>query len=218
MRAVEERSLNILAHRGLWHGQEEKNTLEALGNAISHGFGIETDIRDYQGKLVISHNMATQDCPELKKFFKNYADRGCKEWLALNVKADGLQHQLAELLEEYRICNYFLFDMSIPEMVATKRVHMNFFTRHSDIEHECVLYDDADGVWLDCFYEENWIAAPAIERHLADGKLIAVISPEIHGFDYIPLWRTMREEGLSGNRSVMLCTDKPEEAKEYFDD
>lgn len=210
--------MRILAHRGLWHKKNEKNTLEALVSAVSCGFGVETDIRDYNGKIVISHNMADASCWGLEDFLKEYNSLDNAAWVALNVKADGLQSQLAELLEEYKINNYFLFDMSIPEMVATRKKKLKFFTRNSDIEAECVLCEYAAGVWMDSFYMENWVTADNIRRHLAAEKLVAVISPEIHGFDHIPLWSMLKQEGLYEDGSVMLCTDKPESAKEYFYD
>lgn len=60
--------MDILAHRGLWHVVEQKNTLSSLTDAVSKGFGIETDIRDYQERLVISHNIADSNSPDLESF------------------------------------------------------------------------------------------------------------------------------------------------------
>lgn len=210
--------MQILAHRGLWREQKERNTWKAFRDAVSCGFGIETDVRDYKEELVVSHDIATPDCPKLEGFLEEYANSGKKTWLALNVKADGIQFQLEQMLKQYEIQNYFLFDMSIPEMVVTKREKLNFFTRHSDIESECVLYDYAVGVWLDSFFAENWITTDIIKKHLEAGKLVAVVSPEIHGFDCMPLWGFMKEAGLFKNTAMMLCTDKSQYAKEYFND
>lgn len=208
--------MDILAHRGLWHVLEQKNTLSSLTDAVNKGFGIETDIRDYQERLVISHNIADSNSPDLESFFKEYAQKNRNEWLALNVKADGIQIKLMELIQKYNITKYFLFDMSIPEMVVNRKEKLNFFTRHSDIESQCVLYEYACGVWLDSFYVENWVTSDIIEKHLQNGKLISIISSEIHGFDQIPLWDLLKKTGLYKN--VMLCTDKPEFAREYFNE
>ena len=59
--------MQILAHRGLWTQTEEKNTVSAIKYAFQSGFGIETDLRDFQEKLVISHNVATP-VPAAKRF------------------------------------------------------------------------------------------------------------------------------------------------------
>ena len=52
--------MKIIAHRGFWKKPEKQNTLGAFYAAIKKGFGIETDVRDYKGKLVISHNVPNE--------------------------------------------------------------------------------------------------------------------------------------------------------------
>ena len=207
----------ILAHRGLWKSESEKNTMACLKKALQFNFGIETDLRDYQEELVISHNIAEASSPKLEDFFQYYASLGIDLPLALNVKADGMQWKLKELLGKYQISNYFLFDMSVPEMVVNQKEHLKFFTRHSDIESECVLYEKADGVWLDSFYKENWPTEEVVRRHLSDNKKISVISPEIHGFPYLPLWEMLKKNRFHEDMRTMLCTDLPEEARRYFE-
>ena len=49
--------IQIISHRGFWKNDEEKNTLEAFQKSFSNGFGIETDIRDLDGRIVISHDV-----------------------------------------------------------------------------------------------------------------------------------------------------------------
>ena len=86
--------MEILAHRGYWKIESEKNTLQAFQRAFESGYGIETDVRDYMGKLVISHNVADEKCPLFEDVLKLYNKTKCKEYLAINIKADGLQEQL----------------------------------------------------------------------------------------------------------------------------
>jgi glycerophosphoryl diester phosphodiesterase len=50
----------ILAHRGYWLEPGEKNSLSAFRRAFEGGFGIETDIRDLDGELVVSHDPPTR--------------------------------------------------------------------------------------------------------------------------------------------------------------
>ena len=47
----------ILSHRGYWKSEEERNQEVAFHHSFDLGYGTETDIRDIQGKLVISHDM-----------------------------------------------------------------------------------------------------------------------------------------------------------------
>lgn len=208
--------MNILAHRGLWTKDGEKNTLFALRNALKEGFGLETDIRDCEGKLVISHNAAEENSPLAEELFSIYKASGCDATLALNVKADGIQPLLTPLLEKYAIQNYFLFDMSVPEMVVNAENDLTFYTRHSDIERECVLYEKSVGVWMDSFYSDAWLTAEAIQKHLAAGKRVCLVSPELHGRPYQPFWKMFKDSHLEQCEYVSLCTDKPIEARGYF--
>ena len=55
----------IMCHRGYWSGELgiaplQKNSWEAFERAIDFGFGIETDLRDYAGSVVISHDVPTE--------------------------------------------------------------------------------------------------------------------------------------------------------------
>lgn len=208
--------MEILAHRGFWKISDEKNSLISIESALKNGWGIETDIRDYEGKLVISHNIATRNCFEAEEIFSYYAELHCSSTLALNVKADGIQELVMEQLSKYGIENYFLFDMSVPEMVVNAEKHLNYYTRHSDIEERCVLYENAKGVWVDCFDDYSWLKEEVIEEHLADGKEVCVVSPELHGQDYHPVWKILKESKVYQSSCFKLCTDIPDRAVEYF--
>ena len=61
--------MRILAHRGYWNNEAEKNTLLALKAALEKGYGFESDVRDYLGRLVVSHNIADASCPDAEQLF-----------------------------------------------------------------------------------------------------------------------------------------------------
>jgi hypothetical protein len=66
---------------------------------------------------------------------------------------------------------------------------------------------------LDCF-ERDWIDEGAVRRRLAAGKAVCVVSPELHGRPHQAAWAALR--GVAGEANVMLCTDFPEAARDYF--
>jgi glycerophosphoryl diester phosphodiesterase len=105
----------VISHRGYWKKAHEKNLLIAFERSFSLGFGTEMDIRDYKGELVISHDIADESCILVKEMLDIYNKYGGNLPLAFNIKSDGLQMKLKELLEKYDIENYFVFDMSIPD-------------------------------------------------------------------------------------------------------
>ena len=62
----------ILSHRGYWKINSEKNCTPSFDRSFSLGFGTETDVRDYKGKLVISHDIADEKSIPVEDFFKIY--------------------------------------------------------------------------------------------------------------------------------------------------
>ncbi len=209
----------ILSHRGCWNEVSEKNSLIAFRRSFSLGFGTETDFRDYNGELVISHDIGNELSMTAEDFFQIYIHTKINELpLALNIKADGLQVKLKELLDKYYIENYFVFDMSIPDTLGYIKHNIKSFTRQSEYEPEPSFYDDAAGVWLDEFHS-HWITRDVIAQHIQNNKQICIVSPDLHKREYRKEWQHYKEiEQELGVDNLMLCTDHPQKAKEFFDE
>jgi len=208
--------LIVLSHRGYWKLSSEKNTKLAFERSFSMGFGTETDIRDRHSKLVISHDMADDKAIALEDFFAIYRQYPSNLPLALNIKADGLQHELHRLLDIYEIDNYFVFDMAVPDGLGYAKYPMHAFTRQSEYEVEPSFYSLAQGVWLDEF-DGHWLSDDVIERHLQNGKHLCIVSPDLHRRVYAEEWLHYKQlEQRIGKDRLMLCTDFPELARGYF--
>jgi hypothetical protein len=205
----------IISHRGYWNSPDEKNSRKAFENSFSLNFGTETDIRDYNGDLVISHDIPNGRVLRVKDFFEIHSQFDVSLPLALNIKADGLQSSLKKLLQEHNISNYFVFDMSIPDMLIYLKEGFNVFTRQSEFEKEPSFYDEAVGVWIDCF-ENDWIQLEDIKFHLNNGKKVCLVSPELHKRDHVLFWERFTSLDRQAGRNVLLCTDRPEDARRYF--
>lgn len=204
--------MEIIAHRGFWVTPEEKNSEIAFKRALDLGFGIETDFRDYNGELVISHNIPLGDEMTAESFFKLYAEIKSKSCLALNIKADGLQEKLKELLEKYNINNYFCFDMSIPDTIGYVNSKLDIATRHSEYEKEFPFYDNSSVVWMDCF-KSDWFSVSDIKIHLENNKKVCIVSSDLHKREYKEAWAEYKK--INDNK-LMICTDYPQQAMEYF--
>lgn len=208
----------ILSHRGYWKEPSEKNSRIAFEQSFSLGFGTETDIRDFNGKLVISHDMPDASAISVKDFFALYNQYDTTLPLALNIKADGLQVALKKLLNEYSITNYFVFDMSVPDGLGYLKNGINAFTRQSEYELEPSFYHEAQGIWLDEFYT-HWISKSTISYHLEQNKQICIVSPDLHKRDYMTEWEHYKQiEKELGINNLILCTDYPEIAREFFNE
>lgn len=211
----------IISHRGYWKTATEKNTIEAFSRSFSLGFGTETDIRDYHGELVISHDIADESCITFDNFINIYLNesKGTLQPLALNVKSDGLQSKIKDKLSQFSIENYFLFDMSIPDTLGYLDQGLNTFVRYSEYEPLTALLEQSQGVWLDGF-SNNLVNADLLELVLGQGKKVCIVSPELHKRGHLEVWQQYKTlpERLIQNNNLILCTDLPENALEFFND
>ena len=206
----------ILSHRGYWNTSRAKNSLAAFEHSFDLGFGTETDFRDLDRRLVISHDPPAADALTADELFRVLAARDASLPLAVNVKSDGLQTMLKQALTTHGIGNYFLFDMSVPDALASIKAGLRVFTRQSDVETVPSFYEQAAGVWMDAFSDDRWMTPEAIESHLHSGKEVCLVSPELHGRPHLPFWNRLRGSAIAGHPSLMLCSDIPEEAQTFF--
>ena len=117
----------ILSHRGYWKSAPEKNTPAAFHRSFDLGFGTETDVRDRNGELVISHDMPDGSEITLAAMLDILDGRDLP--LAINIKADGLARPLNEQMNARGLTRWFTFDMSVPEMAVQLRLGLPVFSR-----------------------------------------------------------------------------------------
>ncbi|KEO99062.1 hypothetical protein EH32_08140 [Erythrobacter litoralis] len=210
---------NILAHRGLWSDPADKNSRDALVAALDLGFGIETDLRDSEGLLWISHDpvIAEDGAIRAAQFFEDCAVENRNGRLALNIKADGLQHMIGDAIEAARIPmeSLFAFDMSTPDALGYIRRGFPVYSRASEYESDQPFADVTHGVWVDNFTGSFPQVQKAIEL-LDSGHRVAMVSPELHGRPHEALWQEILRNGLHLCAGFELCTDFPNEAYGIF--
>lgn len=216
--------LHILAHRGIWKAKAEQNTVQAFQASFECGAGIETDLRDLDGDIVVSHdpprgtNNLTLD--ELLKLYKSAGRDVC---LALNIKSDGIAEQVKDSLERWAVTNYFCFDMSVPDMRHYARLGLKFATRFSEYEPFLAMADRANAVWVDRFSLPELYPADLPLDSWPQSVLLALVSPELHGRPYQDYWLKLKQAIQAGlrqnsNSELYLCTDFVGEAQEFFKD
>ena len=207
--------MEIISHRGYWFKNSEKNSDLAFRRSFSLSFGTETDIRDFDGELVISHDVANKNCITIEKFFEIYKSIEIQPSLALNIKSDGLQNLLKKSLMQNNINNYFVFDMSIPDTIMYLKEGMNVFIRQSEHELGTSFYESASGIWLDAF-DEVWYSEELVKKHLNNGKKVAIVSSELHNREYLKHWTLLKSWNIINDDNLILCTDFPEKAIKFF--
>ncbi len=207
--------MQIISHRGYWKLEREKNTEVAFRRSFELGFGTETDLRDLDGTIVVSHDMPThsQKPMSFSELLEIYGEYDKHLPLLLNIKADGLQNLISETIKKFSVSNYFLFDMSVPDLLVSCQASLRCLTRHSDLEILPSHYQAAKGVWMDELLDE-WISEESICNHLAESKQVFIVSPELHKRAHLEKWASYR--AMQVGDSVTLCTDLPEKARSFF--
>ena len=211
--------MRIIAHRGYWLDAAEKNTEAAFLRSIEHGFGIETDIRDRNGELIVCHDVplpheAYLSFDEFLHLYSKQADKNAV--LGINVKSDGLQHLLQAAIAKHQLSSYFVFDMSFPTLYFNYRNGpLKFFTSINEFNRTPALFDECTGIWADA-YTGLWYDMSLLRGFLDKGKQVCIVSPELHGREHMELWHMIKQAGLHLHDGCMLCTDHPGTASSFF--
>lgn len=196
--------MNFISHR--------RNTIEEL-NTTPTEYGVEVDIRSDNGKLIIHHDpFASGD--DFEEWIQHYQH----DTLILNVKEEGLEARLIDLMKKYGLENYFFLDQSFPFLVKWSKLgERRCAVRVSEfesIETALTLAGKIDWVWVDCFTKFPLSGEDAKRLQDADFKL-CLVSPELQGRAAeiaIPeLAKLLAEHQIAADA---ICTKKPEIWKE----
>lgn len=197
----------ILCHRGLWDDPTDGNSTNAILQAISEGYGVEFDVRDHLGHVVVAHDPPIQDFfyTKLPSLLEDLSKIGLPSNLAINVKSDGLE----PLMPQIDIPHFF-FDMSLPDHIAYQKANRRVAIRVS--EHEPLSSSDVfthkEILWIDAF-TSDWYLKEDIFRSLMNKRATKIfVSPELHGRDFENLWKALRPRFLE-REDLMICTDYP---------
>lgn len=227
--------MEIIAHRGWWTSKEgcPGNSFAAFKLALDYDYGIEVDIRDFKQELVVSHNPADASSLKLVDLLTYYQNNQCSSRLAFNVKADGLQPLLQEILSRFSLSNYFTFDMSIPNTLVDASYNLQYFLRQSEYEPTpsslLSLYSQAAGIWVDQFQWNERVFQhnlATLKDYLQEGKKVCWVSAELHEWGrkasfYRQTWKRLKDTlqvAAMDLQNFSICTDYPELAKEVFKD
>jgi hypothetical protein len=137
--AINDIRSRIMCHRGYWSGELgiaplQKNSWEAFERAIDFGFGIETDLRDYAGSIVISHDVPTDQNSSRFVGFAKFLELNFPGTVALNIKSDGLANLLSVFNPRLSLIDHFFFDLSIPELLQYQACELNTAIRISEYD------------------------------------------------------------------------------------
>ena len=184
------------------------NTKDALLKAPRE-FGVEVDIRT-RGNQLIMHHDPFQEGEDFEDWLEVY-HHGI---LILNVKEEGLEERLIEIMQSKGIKDYFFLDQSFPFLVkwanAGERRCAARVSEFESIESALTLAGKVDWVWVDCFTHFP-LTHKDTQRLKEVGFKLCLVSPELQGRDAefgIPLLANLLKE-----RNIVLeavCTKCPD--------
>lgn len=180
---------------------------------IPAGFGIELDVRDHNGEVVVSHDPVGKDAEveTLNGWLVRNAPKRGFPLIAFNHKADGIEATIARIATNPLVADRcFVFDMPFPAEMRYASLGVRVAERVSDVEPYAKRHDV---VWLDRWFWDTEI--PRIIDEVYTAPFIYVVSPELHrptwGLERIKAFWRLIPKWVEG-----VCTDYWREADQFF--
>lgn len=162
--------MQIIAHR--------RNSIAELV-ATSHSLGIEVDVRLNNSQIICQH-----DPLEPGELFAEWISFFKHGTLIINVKEEGIEHLILEILAEKKVSNYFFLDQSFPFLLRNANQGLRQaairVSEYESVSTALKLSGLVDWVWVDMFtkFPLDTESIGALRRA---GFKLCVVSPELHG-------------------------------------
>lgn len=182
------------------------NTINEL-NLIDKSFGIELDIRDdhKSNELILSHDPFYGG-----ELFEKYLEKYEHELIILNVKSERIEEKCLELMDKYKIKNYFFIDSTFPMiyLINKKFNNNNFAGRFSEYENITDnSFDFITWIWVDCFTKFP-LTNKYYSKFKKTNKKICLVSPELQKHDINMIYDIRNEIIVSNNIPDAICCKK----------
>lgn len=192
--------MKLISHR--------RNTRAELA-ATPTQYGVEVDIRSRGPELIIHHD-AFVDGESFDAWVAEYRHGT----LILNVKEEGLEARVIELMRQHGIDDYFFLDQSFPFLVKWSKLgEHRCAVRVSEfeaVETALTLAGKVDWVWVDCFTRFPLEGADA-QRLKDAGFKLCLVSPELQGrpadTEIPQLIALLQQRGIVADA---VCTKRPD--------
>ncbi len=137
--------------------------------------GVEIDLRTLNNEIILHH-----DAFENGVLFSEWLSYFNHKFLILNVKEDGLESKIINLLRKHKIDNYFFLDQPFPTLLKCINSNIKSALRVSEYEwlNKKVLSLKPEYIWLDSFNFFN-IENYDLDNLRNTGAKICLVSPEL---------------------------------------
>jgi hypothetical protein len=192
-------------HRIL-HRVNTRNELMKCPNDL----GVEVDIRSTGQTLILHHEPF-----EVGENFEEWLTAYNHGTLILNVKEEGLENRLIDLMDRNDIDNFFFLDQSFPFLVKTSRAgESRCAVRVSEFESvntAMSLTGKIQWVWVDCFTCFPLTKESAFQLKEQGAFKLCFVSPELQGLtDREGIIAFRNEIETLGIKGDAVCTKYPD--------
>lgn len=192
--------MKLIAHR--------RNTVAELMATPVH-YGVEVDIRSLGDRLIIHHDPFREG-----EDFEVWMGAYRHGTLILNVKEEGLEGRLLDIMRDRRVEDFFFLDQSFPFLVKWARngeprcaVRVSEFEL---VETALTLAGMVEWAWIDCFTRFP-LTSESAERLRQAGFKLCLVSPELQGrpaeAEITQLRRTLASLQITADA---VCTKRPD--------
>ncbi len=185
------------------------NTKDALLKTPAE-FGVEVDIRTNNNQLIMHHDPFEQG-----ENFEEWLEGYKHGTLILNVKEEGLENRLIDLMSQYNIDDYFFLDQSFPFLIKTSNINEKRcavrVSEFESIDTAITLANKIDWVWVDCFTRFPLTTDQAEKLQTELKFKLCFVSPELQGRAEIEhVKEFIQGIKLLGIKGDAVCTKYPD--------
>tara|TARA_B100000795_G_scaffold268014_1_gene254082 strand:+ start:1211 stop:1798 length:588 start_codon:yes stop_codon:yes gene_type:complete len=184
------------------------NTIEML-KKTPRELGVEIDIRSNNENLILHHDPFLDG-----QLFEDWLLHYQHGLLILNVKEEGLENRILELIKKYNINDYFFLDQSFPFLRKTSNEGESKcavrVSEYEDINTALSLSGMVKWVWIDCFTFFP-LSLEDAKKLKAAGFKLCFVSPELQGYTDHSYVENFRDKiKLLGIKGDAVCTKYPD--------
>ena len=163
--------MEVILHR--------RNTIQEL-MTTSTKYGAEIDLRAFKNRIIVQHDpfIKGEDFEKWIKFYKHGT-------LILNIKEEGIEFEVINILRKNNIENFFLLDQSFPYLLkliksGEYRTALRI-SKFESINNAFNLKLKAKWIWMD-YFERFYYEKEDVQKLKSYGYQICLVSPELLGY------------------------------------
>ena len=186
--------------------QHRVNNINHL-RKVSQRYGVEIDIRTNKSELILHHDPFKKG-PKLDIFLRYYKHK----FLVINIKEEGIELEVLNRLKKRKIKNYFLLDVTVPQLtkIISKEKKIAFrISKYENINGAFKFSNILKWVWIDTFNGKLPISVNQIKKLKQKKFKICLVSPELPMKKISYLYKLKRKIAKKINLFDAICTKKP---------